>query len=51
MPPFDELRDTILREIAAFAGPTAQQDDMTMLLLRVEEVGEVSVGRLGAPLA
>jgi sigma-B regulation protein RsbU (phosphoserine phosphatase) len=49
--PFDALRDTILREIAAFAGPTAQQDDMTMLLLRVEEVGEVSVGRLGAPLA
>jgi serine phosphatase RsbU (regulator of sigma subunit) len=25
--PFGELRDTILREIAAFAGPTAQQDD------------------------
>jgi len=49
--PFDELRDTILREIAAFAGPTAQQDDMTMLLLRVEEVGEVTVERLGAPLA
>jgi serine phosphatase RsbU (regulator of sigma subunit) len=37
--PFDELRDTILREIGIFAGPTAQQDDMTMLLLRVEEVG------------
>jgi sigma-B regulation protein RsbU (phosphoserine phosphatase) len=37
--PFDELRDTILREIAAFSGPTPQQDDMTMLLLRVEEVG------------
>ena len=37
--PFDELRDTILREIATFAGPTAQQDDMTMLLLRVEEIG------------
>jgi serine phosphatase RsbU (regulator of sigma subunit) len=33
------LRDTILREIATFAGPTAQQDDMTMLLLRVEEIG------------
>ena len=48
--PFDELRDTILREIAAFAGSTAQQDDMTMLLLRVEEVGEVSVERFGAPL-
>jgi serine phosphatase RsbU (regulator of sigma subunit) len=49
--PFNELRDTILREIAAFAGPTAQQDDMTMLLLRVEEVGQVTAERLGAPLA
>ena len=48
--PFDELRDTILREIAAFAGSMAQHDDMTMLLLRVEEVGEVSVGRFAAPL-
>jgi serine phosphatase RsbU (regulator of sigma subunit) len=37
--PFDELRDTILREIAAFAEGAGQQDDMTMLLLRVEEVG------------
>jgi phosphoserine phosphatase RsbU/P len=49
--PFGELRDTILREIAAFAGPTAQQDDMTMLLLRVEEVGQIAAARLGAPLA
>ena len=49
--PFGELRDTILREIAAFAGPTAQQDDMTMLLLRVEEVGQITAERLGAPLA
>jgi serine phosphatase RsbU (regulator of sigma subunit) len=37
--PFDELRDTILREITAFSEGTGQQDDMTMLLLRVEEVG------------
>jgi serine phosphatase RsbU (regulator of sigma subunit) len=49
--PFGELRDTILREIAAFAGPTAQQDDMTMLLLRVEEVGQITAERLGAPVA
>jgi serine phosphatase RsbU (regulator of sigma subunit) len=49
--PFGELRDTILQEIAAFSGPTAQQDDMTMLLLRVEEVGQITAERLGAPLA
>jgi serine phosphatase RsbU (regulator of sigma subunit) len=37
--PFDQLRDTILREIETFAEGAGQQDDMTMLLLRVEEVG------------
>lgn len=37
--PADELRERILREIAAFAGTAAQHDDMTMVLLRVEEVG------------
>jgi serine phosphatase RsbU (regulator of sigma subunit) len=45
--PFDELRDTILREIAIFAGPAAQHDDMTMLLLRVEEVGTASAALSG----
>jgi serine phosphatase RsbU (regulator of sigma subunit) len=34
--PFDELRERILREIAAFAGDAPQQDDMTMLLLKVD---------------
>jgi serine phosphatase RsbU (regulator of sigma subunit) len=32
----DELRERILREVRAFAGSTAQQDDMTMVLLKVE---------------
>jgi serine phosphatase RsbU (regulator of sigma subunit) len=35
----DELRERILREIAGFAGPAPQHDDMTMVLLRVDAVG------------
>jgi sigma-B regulation protein RsbU (phosphoserine phosphatase) len=38
LPP-DELRERILREIGAFAGSAPQHDDMTMVVLRVEEVG------------
>jgi serine phosphatase RsbU (regulator of sigma subunit) len=37
--PADQLRERILREIDAFTGSALQQDDMTMVLLRVEEVG------------
>ena len=37
--PFDELRERILREIRAFVGSAPQNDDMTMLLVRVEEMG------------
>jgi len=37
--PFEELREMILREVRDFAGSAAQQDDMTMLLLKVEDVG------------
>jgi sigma-B regulation protein RsbU (phosphoserine phosphatase) len=37
--PFEELRERILREIRAFVGAASQHDDMTMLLLKVEEVG------------
>lgn len=36
--PFEELRERILREVRAFAGGAAQQDDITMLLLRAEDV-------------
>ncbi len=35
--PFDELRERILREIAVFVGDAPQQDDMTMLLLKVDD--------------
>ena len=38
----DELRERVLREIAAFVGDAPQHDDMTMILLKVDEVG---VGR------
>ncbi|MBM3819838.1 MAG: HAMP domain-containing protein [Acidimicrobiia bacterium] len=34
--PSDELRERILREIRSFVGGAPQQDDMTMLLMRVE---------------
>lgn len=34
--PFAELRERILREIALFVGEAPQQDDMTMLLLKVD---------------
>ena len=39
--PAEELRERILREIDAFTDSALQQDDMTMVVLRVEEVGEV----------
>jgi phosphoserine phosphatase RsbU/P len=34
--PFLQLRDEILTAISSFTGPAEQQDDMTMLLLRVQ---------------
>jgi serine phosphatase RsbU (regulator of sigma subunit) len=34
--PFAQLRDEILGAISTFVGPVEQQDDMTMLLLRVQ---------------
>ncbi len=36
--PSDELRERILREIAAFVGDAPQHDDMTMILLRIDDV-------------
>jgi serine phosphatase RsbU (regulator of sigma subunit) len=37
--PSDELRERILRDIGLFAGDAPQHDDMTMVLLRMEQVG------------
>ena len=36
--PSDELRERVLREIAAFVGDAPQHDDMTMILLKIDEV-------------
>ena len=36
----DELRERILREIDVFTDSALQQDDMTMVVLRVEQVGD-----------
>jgi serine phosphatase RsbU (regulator of sigma subunit) len=44
--PADELRERILREIDSFTESAVQQDDMTMVVLRVEQVGEA----LSAPV-
>ena len=38
--PSAELRERVLREIAALVGDAPQHDDMTMILLKVDEVGE-----------
>lgn len=38
LPP-DQLRERVLREISAFVGDAPQHDDMTMILLKVEDVG------------
>ena len=40
--PSDELRERMLREIAAFVGDAPQHDDMTMILLKVDEVAAAS---------
>ncbi|MDQ3069883.1 MAG: SpoIIE family protein phosphatase [Acidobacteriota bacterium] len=34
-----ELRERILREVEAFTGPADQHDDMTMILIKIEEPG------------
>ena len=47
--PSDELRERVLREIAAFVGDAPQHDDMTMILLKVDEVAAAS--GVGAELA
>jgi serine phosphatase RsbU (regulator of sigma subunit) len=36
--PSDQLRERVLREIAAFVGTAPQHDDMTMILLRIDDI-------------
>ena len=43
--PFDELRERIVREVRAFAAGAAQHDDMTFILLRVEDVPSSKTAR------
>jgi phosphoserine phosphatase RsbU/P len=38
--PSDELRERVLREISAFVGDAPQHDDMTMILLKVDDISE-----------
>ena len=44
--PFEELRERILREIRAFVGGAGLHDDLTLVLLKVDNVG----GPEGPPL-
>ncbi len=37
--PFEELRERILREVKAFAGEPGPHDDMTLILLKVDDIG------------
>ncbi len=39
--PFDELRERILREVRDFTGELGPHDDMTLILLKVDEIGSV----------
>ncbi len=40
--PFEELRERILREIRAFVGDTGLHDDLTLVLLKVDEVASAA---------
>jgi len=48
--PSEELRERMLREIAAFVGDAPQHDDMTMILVKVDEIA-VGAVPIDAPLA
>lgn len=41
--PFEDLREKIVAEVRRFAGAASQHDDMTMILLKVEELGVAAV--------
>jgi phosphoserine phosphatase RsbU/P len=49
--PSDQLRERVLREIETFVGGAPQHDDMTMILLKVDDVGVTNVDREPAALA
>ncbi len=39
--PSDELRERVLQEIASFVGDAPQHDDMTLILLKIEQVAAI----------
>jgi serine phosphatase RsbU (regulator of sigma subunit) len=41
--PSEELRERILREVTAFVDGAPQHDDMTMILLKVEELPQPAI--------
>jgi sigma-B regulation protein RsbU (phosphoserine phosphatase) len=41
--PFEELRERILREIRAFVGNAGLHDDLTLVLLKVDEAAVMAV--------
>jgi serine phosphatase RsbU (regulator of sigma subunit) len=49
--PSSELRERVLREIAAFVGSAPQHDDMTMILLKIDELVTTEVAAQAAELA
>ena len=38
--PSEELRERVFREVAAFVGDAPQHDDMTLILLRVDDLDQ-----------
>ena len=42
--PSQELRERIVRDVEAFVGPADQHDDMTMVVLKIEDGGVVAQG-------
>ncbi|MEQ1909122.1 MAG: PP2C family protein-serine/threonine phosphatase, partial [Vicinamibacterales bacterium] len=46
--PSEELRERILREIAAFVGDAPQHDDMTLILLRIDAAVQADVQNVDA---
>ena len=49
--PSDELRERVLREVKAFVDGAPQHDDMTMILLKVEEMPQPATATINAGLA
>jgi sigma-B regulation protein RsbU (phosphoserine phosphatase) len=50
LPP-DQLRERVLREIASFVGDAPQHDDMTMILLKIEDLGAAASRTIDADFA